>query len=31
MKASFSLSLPDVSAKAGVYLILAFVIGAFLF
>ena len=31
MKASFSLSLPDVSLKAGVYLILAFVLGGFLF
>ena len=31
MKASFSLTLPDVSFKAGVYLVLAFVLGGLLF
>lgn len=31
MRFSLSLSLPDVSPKAGVYIILAFVLGGFLF
>lgn len=31
MRFSASLSLPDISTKQGAYLILAFVIGAFLF
>lgn len=31
MRFSASLSLPDISAKAGAYIILAFVLGGFLF
>lgn len=31
MKASFSLTFPDINAKMGAYLILAFVLGGFLF